>query len=103
MLYALADLINAPDDLVARNDRRFVQREIALNNVNVSPADRASHYGHSHLTRAGLRLWYLGQSQWRFFDRLLLRQKHCAHPWTEAALCQFIDAKNRGEREIACR
>jgi hypothetical protein len=82
--HTCADLIDVANNLMTRNKRRLMQREIPLHDMNVRAADRAHAHFHSHFAHAGLRFLDLARQQWCFLHRLLLDQDHRAHPSSQA-------------------
>ena len=66
------DFIDFPDDLMAWNERPSMQVEIAFDNMNIGPANRADVYLNSNLTDGWLRLINLLQNQRRFTHWFLL-------------------------------
>lgn len=72
---ALAQCIDPPDDLVARNDRQRRRRQLAIDHVQVGAAHAAGQHLDAQLAGAGLRLGNVTQVQ-RFAGSF---QQHGAH------------------------
>jgi hypothetical protein len=52
----LSELINPADNLMARNHRCSVQRQIAFDDMDVRPANRTNAYSDSHFVGCRPRL-----------------------------------------------
>ena len=58
-----SDLINPTNDLMARNHRSSMQRQIALDDMDIRPAHRTNADPYSHFVRRRLRFIDLAQNQ----------------------------------------
>ena len=75
-----AGFVHAPNNLMTRNHRSFVNLEIALNNVKIGAADGADIHFHPDLARPSPRRVDFCQSQRRFVHGHLFGKDHCLHP-----------------------
>ena len=66
-------LINPADDLMAGDQRSSVQRQVALDDMEVRPTHRANAHLYSHFVCRRLRFIDLVQNEGRFAHRFLLR------------------------------
>jgi hypothetical protein len=53
MMYLRAKRLDPPDDLVPRHDRQLRFDQIAVDDMQVCSAHRASRYRHAHLVGSG--------------------------------------------------
>ena len=47
--YAVADVLDDTDDLVSRHQRKIVHRQLAVDDVQIRPADAARAHLHKHI------------------------------------------------------
>src|SRR6476646_3507244 len=61
-----ADFFDSSDNLVTENQWQLGIPQFAIDNVKVSPTNRACANPHQELSPARLRLWHIAQLQWLF-------------------------------------
>jgi len=76
--HTVAGFVHLSDNLMARNDRHLVKREIPLDNVKIGAADGADADFHPNLARPGPRRVHFSLSQRQLLHALLLCQDHRA-------------------------
>ena len=73
------ELVDRADDLMARDDRHFLLRQIALDHMQVGSADGAAVDANAHLARPGLGRRHVRPFQGRLVDRSDPAQQHGFH------------------------
>jgi hypothetical protein len=77
--HAVAQFVHSADNLMARDNRHLVSRQVTLHNVKIRAANSADAYFHPNLAGAGSGLVHFSFNQWRLLHAVLLRQDHGTH------------------------
>ena len=65
---AFAEFVHHADDFVPQNQGAFVQRQVALGNVNVGAADAAGHHLDADFACPGMGFGHFDHAQGAFLD-----------------------------------